>query len=483
MSLKPRIINILPLGDSITEGAGTHSGYRFFLHNLLCEQGIQFRFIGPKKSFDPRMPEAYWHHAGYGGHTIGPDNSRNGNVYSLLPRIMREKADIILLMIGRNNYFQKIDLDKIDTVYENFVREILKYQPDACIFIGTMNYSKTGNDPNDPALSGLNTMLPNICDRLKSDGYNIHFVDIATLTNLGAADFKPFDNTHPCDIGQEKIAKAWFDAILPTAKKLNEELVERTDTIKIKNMTIDRSEANISVGEAIQLSTVFTPEKPDEFTVLWSSSDNRVAEVDSLGRVTGIDTGSTIVTAVTVDNGIKNNCRIAVSDAIKRQETPVFTDAFTGDKWNGDTDMINNNQILMWFIHKNFSITTKEKFNVSDRFVIRFKYEITDNKDKRFGSYTALKFGGLEMRLYDGVTSAKLLYNVEVLGEWSCYPEIETRVYSLEYDNGDITLKKSGETLIRVHKELTFPPSELTLCSDEGERFCIISCVEISDYC
>lgn len=483
MSLQPRVINILPIGDSITDGAGTHSGYRFFLHNLLCKQGIQFRFVGPKKCYDPRMPETYWHHAGYGGHTIGPDNSHNGNVFSYLPQIMAEKIDIALLMIGRNNYFQQIDLDKIDVVYENFVREMLKYQPNMHIFIGTMNYSKSGNDPEDPALSGLNVLLPGVCERLKRDGFNVYFVDIATLTNLGAADFKPFDNTHPCDIGQEKIAKAWFDSILPIAEKLNEESVERPDAVKVENMVINKSTANISVGEEIQLSPVFTPEHPDEFTVLWSSSNKDIAVVDSLGRVTAIGEGNAVITAVSVDGEIKSNCDITVSQTIKRHETAVFADAFKDDKWTGDIGMINDNRILMWFIRKNFSLTTKEKFSVSDRFVIRLRYEITDNKDKRFGSYTSLSFDGLEMRLYDGVTSAKLLYNGEILGEWSSYPEIETRVYSIEYDKGDITLKKGGEILIHIHKDIALSPSELTLFSSEGERFCIISCVEISDYC
>ncbi|MBQ5890677.1 MAG: hypothetical protein IIW73_06985, partial [Clostridia bacterium] len=78
MNSNKEVINILPIGDSITDGAGTHSGYRFFLHNLLYKSGINFRFAGPKKAHDPRMPERYYYHAGYGGNTIGPDNSRNG---------------------------------------------------------------------------------------------------------------------------------------------------------------------------------------------------------------------------------------------------------------------------------------------------------------------------------------------------------------------------------------------------------------------
>ena len=166
MSQLPRIINILPLGDSITDGAGTHSGYRFFLHNLLIKSGISFRFVGPKQTVDPRMADRYQNHAGYGGNTIGPDNSRNGNIFSRLPDVMKSDVDIVLLMMGRNNYFQAIDLDRIDEVYYNFVHEVIKYKPDAHIFVGTMNYSKAGNSPDDPALSGLNALLPSVCPKI-----------------------------------------------------------------------------------------------------------------------------------------------------------------------------------------------------------------------------------------------------------------------------------------------------------------------------
>ncbi len=480
MSKQPKIINILPLGDSITDGAGTHSGYRFFLHNMLIESGISFRFVGPKKAFDPRMPDRYQYHAGYGGNTIGPDNSKSGSIFSRLPDVMKSDVDIVLLMMGRNNYFQGIDLDRIDEVYYNFVHEVLKYKPHAHIFIGTMNYSKAGNTPDDPALSGLNALLPSVCDKLKAEGHNVYFVDIATRSNLGNIDFYNHDNTHPNDIGQEKIARVWFDSILPLAKELNDKSAD-CDDIKVEKLCLDNSRLDLKVGESYQLSPLFLPEKPYEFTTVWTSDNNSVT-VDTLGRVTAEKCGNATITAKHISSGLTAKCEIRVEDAIIEKETVIADKLFeSADNWLGDNNMVNENKILMWFIHKDFKIATKEKFKLSNRFKFRFNYFITDNKGIKFGNYFSFKFGGLEVRFIDGMTSAQILFENEVLGEWESYPEIENRVYSLCYDNGEITLSKEGERLIHATKNIDFVPSSVEIYSNEGERFCIIENISISD--
>lgn len=480
MRLQPKIINILPLGDSITDGAGTHSGYRYFLHNLLIQNNIHFRFVGPKKAYDPRMPDRYQNHAGYGGNTIGPDESRNGNIFSHLHEIMQEQIDIILLMMGRNNYFQNIDLDRIDEVYYNFVHEILKYQPNVHIFIGTMNYSKAGNSPDDPALWGLNKLLPSVCIRLANEGCKVHFVDIATRSNLNEVDFKPYDNTHPNDIGQEKIAKVWFEEILPIAKDLNKITEERKEEIRVNEFTLNQSQLYLCVEDEYQLKPVFTPDNPYEFSVIWSSSDNSVVKIDSLGRLTAIGCGNCVITAKSLDGGHIAECRINVEKAEKIKKSIVFNNAFdSADIWTGDVERISDKNIVMWFIRNELQIKTKEKLSTSKNFEIKLFYEVTDNKGEFFGTYTSVKFSGLEMRIYDGATSSQILYNGEVLGSWTSYPEIELRAYTLRYDNGCISLFKGGEKLISINKIIDITPSEIELYSNEGERFCIIHEIEL----
>lgn len=471
------VINILPIGDSITDGAGTHSGYRFFLHNLLYKNGINFRFAGPKKAHDPRMPERYYYHAGYGGNTIGPDESRSGNIFSRLPEILKERIDIALLMMGRNNYFQSIDLDRIDEVYYNFVKEMLSYQPDMHIFVGTMNYSKAGNSPDDPALSGLNRLLPDVCKKLKDEGHNVYFVDIAGITNLGEVDFKPHDNTHPNDIGQEKIAKAWFDAILPIANELNK---PDNNQIHIEKIRFDNEKVTLSVDDEFQMQPIFTPSNPDEFTVLWSSNDNDTVKIDSLGRISALKPGCATIFAECIDGGYKTSCEITVKEKKPIGATTVFDNALSNkENWQGDVDLIGDNNIIMWFIRRDYKINTKEKFNPSDNFELQMRYEITDNKGIEFKNYTSLKFRKLEMRIIDGATSFELYYDGNLLATHKSYCEIEPRTYKLRYNNGQIEMYKGGELIISVKKDIAAFSSDIELYSCEGERFCIISDIKL----
>ena len=477
MNSNNEVINILPIGDSITDGAGTHSGYRFFLHNLLYKSGINFRFAGPKKAHDPRMPERYYYHAGYGGNTIGPDNSRNGNVFSRLPEILKERIDIALLMLGRNNYFQCIDLDRIDEVYYNFIKEMLSHQPEMHIFVGSMNYSKAGNSPNDPALSGLNRLLPGVCDKLKNEGHNVYFVDIATITNLGPVDFKPYDNTHPNDIGQEKIAKAWFNAILPVVKELNK---PDHNQIRIENFRLNTDNLKLKVNEEFHLLPIFTPSNPDEFTVLWSSSDNQTVKVDTLGRITALKEGKATIYGECLNGGFISSCDIEVSKAIPRKMAPIFECSFSDkEKWTGNVNYIDNNNVILWFIRSQCKINTVKKLTSSNKFILQFEYEVTDNKGKYFGTYTSLKFNGLEMRIYDGTTKFEVRYNDEILATHNSFFDIEARTYKMEYNNGKISLYKGGETIISVDKEIELSPSDIELYSNEGERLCIISNIKL----
>lgn len=473
MSLNNYIINILPIGDSITDGAGTHSGYRFFLHNLLYKSGINFRFAGPKKAHDPRMPERYYYHAGYGGNTIGPDNSRNGNIFSRLPDILKEKIDIALLMMGRNNYFQSIDLDKIDEVYYNFIKEMLLYQPEMHIFVGSMNYSKAGNSPNDPALSGLNRLLPDVCEKLKNEGHNVYFVDIAGITNLGEVDFKPHDNTHPNDIGQEKIAKAWFDAILPILKDMNK---PDDNQIRVKEFRLNKNRLTLNANDEFQMLPVFTPSNPDEFTVIWSSSDSDTVKIDSLGRVTAVKPGKATIYGECIDGGFISSCEIEVTEAKTVNTSVIFDNAFSNrENWTGDIERIGDNNIIMWFIRKDYKINTVQKFTPSNNFMLHVKYEITDNKGIYFGNYTSFKFNNLEMRIIDGASSFEVRYNGEILATHNSYFEIEPRTYTLKYYNGRIEMYKGGELIISVDKQIELSSSHIELYSSEGERFCMIN--------
>ena len=53
------------MGDSLTEGDGNPSAYRYPLFERLFKAGADFRFVGPSSSRDDvRLPALYNHHGG-----------------------------------------------------------------------------------------------------------------------------------------------------------------------------------------------------------------------------------------------------------------------------------------------------------------------------------------------------------------------------------------------------------------------------------
>ncbi len=68
----------------------------------------------------------------------------------------------------------------------------------------------------------------------------------------------------------------------------------------------------ISVNGKVQLSVTFAPDKLQNKSVIWSSSDSTVASVDENGLVTGKKAGSVVITVTAVDGGYKDFCLIRV---------------------------------------------------------------------------------------------------------------------------------------------------------------------------
>jgi lysophospholipase L1-like esterase len=102
-------LRVLPLGDSLTEAC---PGYRGPLLAALLADGHEVEFIGPKQDAASR-------HAGFAGYTIGPGPSKadawsdgQGNLHAQLDALLgKDSPDLILLLIGVNDFFNIGDLD------------------------------------------------------------------------------------------------------------------------------------------------------------------------------------------------------------------------------------------------------------------------------------------------------------------------------------------------------------------------------------
>lgn len=67
--------------------------------------------------------------------------------------------------------------------------------------------------------------------------------------------------------------------------------------INIESLSIDKESVRIKVDESIKLNAIITPENASDKTVIWESSDNKIASVDNNGNVHGVSIGETQITA------------------------------------------------------------------------------------------------------------------------------------------------------------------------------------------
>lgn len=105
---------------------------------------------------------------------------------------------------------------------------------------------------------------------------------------------------------------------------LGENILSGTDYENIVLFKLDSSYANVSSvklnvtsktlkkGQSIKLSAVISPNNASNKTLIWTSSNAKVAKVDSTGKVTAVGKGTAIITVKSVDGEYTSQCKITV---------------------------------------------------------------------------------------------------------------------------------------------------------------------------
>lgn len=97
--------------------------------------------------------------------------------------------------------------------------------------------------------------------------------------------------------------------------------------IKVESITLSASEVQLAIGGDMKqatttLTAIVTPENAAELGVEWSSSDVKVATVNSEGVVIAEGEGTAVITATTKEGGKSASCTVTVKRII--------------DDWNHD---------------------------------------------------------------------------------------------------------------------------------------------------
>ena len=102
--------------------------------------------------------------------------------------------------------------------------------------------------------------------------------------------------------GKVKVLKAGECDITTTLMQDGEKVTEKTTHVKafyeVESITLDSNEGKLTVGNSHTIKATVAPEEvAAETTIEWSSSNEKVATVDSNGKVTAVSSGNATITA------------------------------------------------------------------------------------------------------------------------------------------------------------------------------------------
>jgi hypothetical protein len=221
---------ILPLGDSITDGlAGTGGGYRARLCLLLNNAGDSFKMVGSAtNNSTPELGSSDQHH--HEGHSAYRIDQIEGN---LVGEVSSEPAfntnngghwldggipvgrvaifpDLILLHIGTNDAWQGRTAAQMKSSLQSLLTTIKNLRPNAQVIVASL-IRRTDDASLEATQMSYNAAIPGL---VAAQGANFHFVNMHAV--IQATDLA--DGVHPNQAGYDKMADAWAPAIHAAAR-------------------------------------------------------------------------------------------------------------------------------------------------------------------------------------------------------------------------------------------------------------------------
>jgi hypothetical protein len=205
-------VKIMPLGDSITEGAQADlGGYRWPLENLLLDAGYAFDYVGSARKGSPADMPRPWHE-GHGGYQIESADGGQQLEGPVVDSALRTyQPDVILLLAGTNNlnFPDTLNPDKTSAMYDRLLAQIFALSPTVVVVASPVPWK--ASVPSDQ-VAAFNDRVQGIVERYADAGYHIAWVAGMTDAVDGGVENLP-DGLHPSQPAYGRMAEQWFRSL------------------------------------------------------------------------------------------------------------------------------------------------------------------------------------------------------------------------------------------------------------------------------
>ena len=197
-------VRIMPLGDSITDGyPSSLAGYRYMLYQLLTSAGFNVDFVGNQDDNGTvGLPD--WDHEGHSGYRIDQIEAGFPGWFNTI-----SDPDIILLLIGTNDYGQNYDTADATNRMDQLIWTIVTNRPNAKLVVANVLQRSDNTNINNAIQTTFNPYLPGMVASHAALGQQVYFLNMCAA--LGLADLQ--DGLHPNQTGYNKMATNWFGEI------------------------------------------------------------------------------------------------------------------------------------------------------------------------------------------------------------------------------------------------------------------------------
>lgn len=198
----PGALRVMPLGDSITEGANDAATYRYFLQKDLERDGIAIDFVGSKHGVfrgKPRHADFDQDHEGHWGWTTEEVRAQI-DAWAAAAR-----PEVVLLHLGTNDFGD--DPGVTPGNLSAIIDALRKANPDVVVFLARIipaaglprDRFAAANDAIEAMGKAKSTDRSPVVIVAQDDGFD------------PSAD--TYDGTHPNEVGEKKMAAKWTEAI------------------------------------------------------------------------------------------------------------------------------------------------------------------------------------------------------------------------------------------------------------------------------